>query len=79
MKENVVETIHLIANQDARGGVVTTKGPRERHFATIDDLKKRPRTSRDQSLKHKDQLAHLATGIPVALFVASGQLSAFYS
>jgi hypothetical protein len=79
MKENVVETIHLIANQDARGGIVTTKGPRERHFATIDDLKSALERAAINPFKHKDQLAHLATGIPVALFVTSGQLSVFYS
>jgi hypothetical protein len=74
-----MEVIHLVANQDARGGIVTQKGPRELHFATIDELSKALERAAINPFKHRDQLAHLATGIPVGLFVTAGQLSAFYS
>jgi hypothetical protein len=74
-----METINLIANQDQRGGIITVKGPRELHFRTVEELTEALKRSAIDPFKYKDQLEHLAGGIPVGLFVTAGQLSAFYS
>jgi hypothetical protein len=79
MEKGNLEMLSLIANQDARGGIITQAGPHEIHFPTIEDLTQALMKASIDPSKYKHQLDHLRSGIPVSLLVTSFELSAFYS
>ena len=74
-----MEIIHLILGQDQRGGILTEKGPRERYFRDIEELKRALLQAGIDPFRYRDLLHNLSRGLPIGLFVNALQLSAFYS